>query len=62
VQDYNVLIRSFPSNLTAMIFKYPLKQNFSVQNEAEIAHPPSVDFSSAPAAATAPAGSGAPSH
>jgi LemA protein len=62
VQDYNVLIRSFPSNLTAMIFKYPLKQNFSVQNEAEIAHPPSVDFSSAPAAATAPANSGAPSH
>ena len=62
VQDYNVLIRSFPSNLTAMIFKYPLKQNFSVQNEAEIAHPPSVDFSSAPAAASAPASSGAPSH
>jgi LemA protein len=62
VQDYNVLIRSFPSNLTAMIFKYPLKQNFSVQNEAEIAHPPSVDFSSAPAPAGAPASSGAPSH
>src|SRR6202167_2257571 len=54
VQDYNVLIRSFPSNLTAMIFKYPLKQNFSVQNEAEIAHPPSVSFDSAPASPSAP--------
>src|ERR1700691_1295448 len=63
VQDYNVLIRSFPSNLTAMIFKYPLKQNFSVQNEAEIAHPPSVDFGSGgtPAGA-APAPAGAPAH
>jgi LemA protein len=51
VQEYNVLIRSFPTNLTAMVFKYPVKQNFSVQNEAEIARPPTVDFSgtSAPA-------------
>jgi LemA protein len=51
VQEYNVLIRSFPTNLTAMMFKYPVKQNFSVQNEAEIARPPTVDFSgtSAPA-------------
>jgi LemA protein len=53
VQDYNVLIRSFPTNLTAMAFKYPLKQNFTVQNEAEIAHPPTVDFSGAPASAPA---------
>ena len=64
VQDYNVLIRSFPTNLTAMLFKYPLKQNFTVQNEAEISRPPTVDFGTAPAAG-APAGSapsGAPPH
>jgi LemA protein len=59
VEDYNVLIRSFPSNLTAMMFKYPVKQNFTVQNEAEISRPPSVDFGSAPPA-SAPAG--APSN
>ncbi len=51
VEDYNVLIRSFPSNLTAMLFKYPLKQNFSVENEAQISHPPTVDFNAAPATA-----------
>jgi LemA protein len=62
VQDYNVLIRSFPTNLTAMVFKYPVKQNFTVQNEAEISHPPTVDFNGAPAgAAGAPASSGAAS-
>jgi LemA protein len=44
VQDYNVTVRSFPTNLTAMVFKYPVKQNFSVQNEAEISRPPTVDF------------------
>ena len=51
VQDYNVGIRTFPNNLTAMMFKYPVKQNFTVQNETEISHPPSVDFggNSAPA-------------
>jgi LemA protein len=62
VQDYNVLVRSFPTNLTAMMFKYPLKQNFSVQNEAEIARPPTVDFSTAPAAASVAPGSAAPAH
>jgi LemA protein len=51
VEDYNVLIRSFPTNLTAMMFKYPLKQNFSVENEAQISHPPTVDFGTAPATA-----------
>jgi LemA protein len=51
VEDYNVLIRSFPSNLTAMLFKYPLKQNFTVENEAQISHPPTVDFGTAPSTA-----------
>ncbi|MDR2327868.1 MAG: LemA family protein [Acidovorax sp.] len=46
VQEYNVLARSFPSNLTGMVFGYKAKPNFSVQNEAEISRPPTVDFSS----------------
>lgn len=44
VQEYNVLTRSFPSNLTAMIFSYHVKPNFAVQNEAQISTPPVVDF------------------
>jgi LemA protein len=47
VQDYNVTVRSFPSNLTAMMFGYKEKANFSVDNEKEIAKPPSVVFDSA---------------
>ena len=44
VQAYNVLARSFPSNLTAMIFSYQAKPSFAVQNEAAISTPPVVDF------------------
>ena len=44
VQDYNVLARSFPSNLTAMVFSYLPKPSFAVQNEAIISAPPIVDF------------------
>ena len=44
VQEYNVLARSFPNNLTAMVFGYQVKPNFSVQNEAQISTPPVVDF------------------
>lgn len=44
VQEYNVLARSFPSNLTAMIFGYKVKPSFTVANEAEISAPPVVDF------------------
>ena len=44
VQQYNVLARSFPTNLTAMVFHYEPKPNFTVQNEAQISAPPSVDF------------------
>ena len=47
VKEYNVTIRSFPSNLTAMIFKYQTKPNFTVENEAAIAKPPTVDFGAA---------------
>ena len=44
VQDYNVLARSFPNNLTAMMFGYSVKPNFTVENEAQISKPPSVNF------------------
>lgn len=46
VQTYNVLARSFPTNLTGMLFGYQPKPSFTVVNEAEIARPPSVDFGS----------------
>ena len=65
VQSYNVTVRSFPGNLTAMIFGYKPKPNFAVENEAVISKPPSVDFAapapgSAPPPTTAPAP--APAH
>ena len=44
VQEYNVLARSFPTNLTGMVFGYKPKENFSVANEAEISNAPKVDF------------------
>jgi LemA protein len=44
VQEYNVKVRSLPSNLTAMVFSYRVKPEFSVENEAAIAKPPTVDF------------------
>ena len=44
VQEYNVLARSFPSNLTAMVFSYRPKAGFTVADEAAISAPPKVDF------------------
>ena len=44
VQDYNVTVRSFPSNRTAMALGYKERPNFAVDNEKEIARPPAVDF------------------
>ena len=44
VQDYNVTVHSFPSNLTAMALGYKEKPNFTVDNEAAIAKPPAVNF------------------
>ena len=44
IQDYNVLARSFPSNLTAMVMGYQAKPNFTVANEAAISAPPKVEF------------------
>ena len=48
VQDYNVGIRTFPNNLTAMVFGYKEKPNFSVANEKEISVAPKVDFNPTP--------------
>ena len=45
VQDYNTFVRSFPQNLTAMIFGYKQKANFTVENEKQISTAPTVDFS-----------------
>jgi LemA protein len=54
VQEFNTTVRTFPTNLTAMLFKMELKPNFSVDNEKAISAPPTVDFSK-PAPAPAPA-------
>jgi len=66
VQNYNVTVRSFPGNLTAMIFGYKPKPNFAVENEAAISKPPSVDFAApapaAPAQAPPPAPTPPPAH
>ena len=52
VQSYNGTVRSFPSNLTAKMFGHKVKANFSVENEAAISRPPTVDFGAAPPATT----------
>ncbi|BBI99757.1 hypothetical protein FGKAn22_14500 [Ferrigenium kumadai] len=44
VQEYNVAVRSFPTNLTAMLFGYGVKPSFTVEDEKEISRPPTVDF------------------
>ena len=44
VASYNVLTRSFPTNLTAMMFSYAVKPSFTVANEAQISAPPQVNF------------------
>jgi len=49
VQEYNVKVRSFPSNLTAMLFGMAPKPSFTVSDEAEISRAPTVDFAPAPA-------------
>ena len=49
VQEYNVVVRSFPSNLTAMLFGFKEKPQFTVENEKEISKAPKVDFSAAQA-------------
>ena len=54
VEQYNVTVRSFPSNLTAIAFGFKVKPNFTVENEQAISTPPRVDFGAAPAPSPAP--------
>jgi LemA protein len=54
VQTYNATIRRFPVNLTAKMFGHDVKPNFTVENEAAISQPPTVDFNSNPAAPAEP--------
>ncbi len=60
VQEYNTTVRTFPTNLTAMLFKMDVKPNFTVENEAVISKPPTVDFGK-PAPVPAPSSSAPPS-
>ncbi|WP_133477507.1 LemA family protein [Lysobacter segetis] len=60
VQDYNTYIRQFPTNLTAKMFGYKPKPNFTVENEAQISNAPTVDFGTPPPVQTAPQAMPAP--
>lgn len=60
VKAYNVTVRSFPSNLTAMMFGFKEKPQFTVENEKEISEPPKIDFSKPAAPAPAPVPAPAP--
>ncbi len=60
VQDYNTYIRSFPQLITAKIFGYKEKPNFTVENEAQIQEAPQVDFGNAPPPPAAPQPSAPP--
>ena len=55
VKEYNVIVRSFPTNLTAMMFGHKPKPSFTVENERAIAVPPKVDFGTPAAPTPAPA-------
>ena len=60
VQGYNTYVRSFPQNLTAMMFGYKEKPNFTVENEAQISEAPAVDFGTPTPAVPAPMPPAAP--
>lgn len=53
VKEYNVTVREFPTNLTAMLFGYKVKPSFAVENEKEISRPPTVNFDAPKVPATA---------
>ena len=58
VEQYNVTVRSFPSNLTAMAFGFKVKPNFTVENEQALSTAPRVDFGSTPTPSTPPKAAG----
>jgi LemA protein len=61
VKTFNVTVRSFPTNMTAGMFDFDVKPNFSVENEAQISKPPAVTFdNSTPAQQSAPVESAPP--
>jgi len=63
VREYNIVVRSFPSNLTAMVFGMKEKAQFTVENEKEISKSPKVDFGKpAPVAPAAPATPSSPAN
>jgi len=59
-QDYNILVRQFPTNLTAKMFGYQQKPSFTVENEKAISEPPKVDFAPRSAVPAVPSGTPAP--
>lgn len=61
VQEYNLVVRRFPSNLTAMLFGFKTRPNFSVENERGISTAPRVDFGTPAAPAPVPAPATVPS-
>jgi LemA protein len=62
VQEYNISVRTFPNNLTAMVMGWQTKPNFTVDDEKAISAPPAVKFDAKPAAPAAPAPVGAPGY
>jgi LemA protein len=60
VQEYNVLARKIPTNLTAWFFNYEVKPSFTVANEAAVSAPPAVSFDKPAAPAAPPAAPVAP--
>ena len=54
VEEYNVVVRSFPSNLTAMLFGFQEKPQFTVEDEKAISKPPKVDFGTSQPAPASP--------
>ena len=55
VQSYNVTVRQFPANLTAKMFGFQVKPNFTVANEQQISTAPTVSFDTSAPGAAAPA-------
>ncbi len=60
IEHYNILTRQFPTNLTAMLFSYAIKPQFTVENEKAISVAPKVDFGAKPALTPTPAPAPAP--
>ncbi len=60
VQEYNISVRTFPNNLTAMVMGWKTKANFTVEDEKAISSPPAIKFNAPPAAPATPAAPAAP--